>query len=56
VITIGMTDVACFAAITAGVVDATMTSTLSWTNSVAISTNRPSPRRPDRHARRRKPP
>src|SRR5262245_3992091 len=46
--TIGMTDVACFAAITAGVVDATMRSTLSRTNSAAISAKRsarPSPQR-----------
>ena len=35
--TIGITDVACFAAMTAGVVCVTMTSTLSRTNSATIS-------------------
>src|SRR5262245_18012212 len=39
-ITIGMTDVACFAAMTAGVVGATMISTLSRANSAAISAKR----------------
>src|SRR5262249_55030481 len=39
--TIGMTDVACFAARSA-VPDVTMTSTFSWTSSAAISTNRSS--------------
>src|SRR6516225_4383691 len=39
--TIGMTDVACFTARSA-VPDVTMTSTFSWTNSAAISTNRSS--------------
>jgi len=38
--TIGMTDVACFAAITTTVADVTMTSTLSRTNSAAISAAR----------------
>ena len=38
--TIGMTDVACFAARTAAVPDVTMTSTLSRTNSAAISAKR----------------
>src|SRR5262249_56846782 len=38
--TIGMTDVACFAAITDGVPCATMTSTFSRTNSAAISAAR----------------
>ena len=37
---IGMADVACFAAKAAGVPDVTMTSTLSRTNSAAISANR----------------
>ena len=37
--TIGMSDVTCFAA-AAAAPDATMTSTLSWTNSVAISAKR----------------
>jgi hypothetical protein len=40
--TIGMTDVAFFDAITAGVPDVTMTSTLSRTNSAAISAKRSS--------------
>jgi hypothetical protein len=35
-----MTEVACFAAMTAGVDDVTMTSTLSLTSSVAISAKR----------------
>jgi hypothetical protein len=39
---IGMTGVACFEAKTAGVPDATMTSTLSRTNSAARSANRSS--------------
>jgi hypothetical protein len=46
--TIGMTDVACFAATTFAVPDVTMTSTLSWTNSAANSAERslrPSPHR-----------
>ena len=38
--TIGMTDVACFAAMTAAVPAVTMTSTLSRTNSAAISAKR----------------
>jgi len=38
--TIGMTDVACLAATIASVADVTMTSTLSRTNSVAISAKR----------------
>jgi hypothetical protein len=38
--TIGMTDVACFAARTCGVPEVTMTSTLSRTNSAAIWTKR----------------
>ena len=38
--TIGITDVACFAAITAEVDAVTITSTLSRTNSAAISANR----------------
>ena len=38
--TIGMTDVACFAARTAAVPAVTMTSTLSRTNSAAISAKR----------------
>src|SRR5262245_19299228 len=46
--TIGMTDVACFAATVGGVEDVTMTSTFSRTNSAAISANcsvRPSAQR-----------
>src|SRR6516164_2474855 len=47
--TIGMTDVACFTASSA-VPDVTMTSTFSWTNSAAISTNRSSRPSPHRYS------